>query len=380
MRGQPIAVVAGRLGLEVDERGRWISPCPACGRERRNASTPGERRGAISLPSDVSWKCFPCGLGGDAIGLVAASVGREPFSKLGEREKADVRAWCLMFLGDAPATSTSSQPASRSAPRSSSSTTRRAPTRSPSEPREPPPRQHVLDLLNACVPVVDDREVSAYLRSRGVDPVEVNDRLLGVALRVGARLPRWAHFGRLRWDEAGHRLLVPLYDAEGLVRSVVARRVVDGDTPKSLPPAGHTKAGFVMACPFARTILRAGGGMPLLEDEPAAGPWWRPDAPRLRILIAEGDSDFLTFAAGYAHGVRWSEADEYAPAVIGIQSGAWTDAIAARVPDGAELVIGTDADEAGDRYADHIVRTIAARLEAGALTASRWTPERREAA
>jgi hypothetical protein len=255
-----------------------------------------------------------------------------------------VRAWCERFVSNV-------EPHRRASP--------------PPPPAERiekpnPPTDEVIELLRCCVPSVEDAEVSAYLRSRSVDPVEVDDRRLAMALPIDAPLPSWARFGSLTWTKIGNRLLVPLVNGKGEIRSIVARRIIDGETPKALPPKGFGKAGLVWACPFARTLLRE--GMPS---------WWGPDAPPLRIFIVEGDSDFLTAATGASHGIRWSDADEYAPAIIGITSGAWTDQIGARIPDGAELVIATDADDAGNKFVDGIMRTVSARIAAGTLRTSR---------
>ena len=344
MRGVAIVDVAHQLGLAIGEKRRWISPCPACGRERRNASTPGERRGAIGLPTPTTWYCFACEARGDAIDLVAASIGHARFKDLPHHHREEVREWCQRFIGNEP------------------SQIRRCPLAPVERVERPyPPTGEVLELLRHCIPTADDDGVSAYLRSRGVDPVEVDDRRLAMALPAGVSLPAWARFGAHTWTEIGHRLLVPLVDYKGDIRSVVARRVIDGETPKALPPKGFGKAGLVWACPFARTLLR--------EGRPE---WWTSDAPPLRIYVVEGDSDFLTAATGASHGIRWSDADEYAPAIIGITSGAWTPEIAARIPDGVELVIATDDDDAGDRFADSIARSVSARITTGTLRTSRW--------
>ncbi len=347
MRGVAIVDVAHQLGLTVDEKRRWISPCPACGRERRNASTPGERRGAIGLRSDVSWHCFTssCELGGDAIDLVAASIGHARFKDLSPHRKEDVRTWCENFIGDV----TPKRRASRPPP----------PIERVEKPY--PPLAEVLELLRKCIPTAEDKQVDAYLRSRGVDAIDVDDRRLAFALPEGVSLPSWACFGAHRWTEIGNRLLVPLVDCKGEIRSVVARRVVDGESPKTLPPKGFGKSGLVWACPFMRTVLR--DGMP---------EWWTSDAPPLRIFIVEGDSDFLTAATGAAQGLRWSDADEFAPGVLGITSGAWTAEIAARIPDGAELIVATDDDDAGWKYLEVIERSVSARIAAGTLRVSRW--------
>ena len=74
--------------------------------------------------------------------------------------------------------------------------------------------------------------------------------------------------------------------------------------------------------------------------------------PLVDILIAEGVPDFL------AWGTRWNEA---APAVFSVIAGSWTEAIAGRVPVGARVLIATHADEAGEKYASQIARTLRGR-------------------
>ncbi len=366
MHGASVLAVARELGLATDERRGWVSPCPACGREKRNGSTPGEKRGAIGT-TGAGWSCFPCGASGDAIDLVAAKLGGSRFRELGAARKAEVRAWCERFLRmDTKPAGASRSPGIASAPHAG--------------PKPPPPRSEVLWLLNrACVPVWADDEVRGYLGRRGIDAVAVDDLSLALALRPGIELPRWARRDGAAWNESGHRLVVPLFDAEGVVRSVLARQVrampAEG-TPKTTFAIGG-RSGLVMACPFARSILAA-GAVPTSSE---LGAWWPTDegAPRLRVIVCEGDSDWLATAVGPRARARWAD-DEYAPAVIGIESGAWTDAIAARIPDGAEVVIATDADKAGDEYAARVVRTLEQRIERGSLAAARWTPAAREAA
>ena len=48
-----------------------------------------------------------------------------------------------------------------------------------------------------------------------------------------------------------------------------------------------------------------------------------------------------------------------------------------RLPDGAHVIIATDDDEAGGRYAETIVETLAQRIRSGAISASRWRPANR---
>jgi hypothetical protein len=71
--------------------------------------------------------------------------------------------------------------------------------------------------------------------------------------------------------------------------------------------------------------------------------------------VAEGEPDFLTWAT------RFSDADEAAPAVLGVVSGSWTTCIADRMPDGARMIVRTDHDEPGEKYAHTIQMTLRGR-------------------
>jgi len=83
--------------------------------------------------------------------------------------------------------------------------------------------------------------------------------------------------------------------------------------------------------------------------------WWNRSVP-LRIVIVEGEPDFLTWSN------KPSDADEYAPAVIGVASGSWTINIANRIPAEATVVVRTHHDEAGDKYAAKIHETLVGRV------------------
>jgi len=140
-------------------------------------------------------------------------------------------------------------------------------------------------------------------------------------------------------------------DTHGAPRSVLARTVVPSaelppDALKSAAPKGYGRAGLVLACPFARRVLEHG----------ARPSWWADDAPAFRVVVAEGEPDFLTWATDA------SEANEHAPAVLGVTSGSWTAELAARIPDGAEVVVRTHADKGGAAYASKILETLAPRI------------------
>jgi hypothetical protein len=189
-------------------------------------------------------------------------------------------------------------------------------------------------------------EARAWLDSRGVEwPDCVGELVGGHAVARSypswAELPRWASYQGQTWRETGHRLLVPMFDSAGVMRSVRAIRVVEGDSPKRLPPAGYRASGLVMACDLALAMLRG------------------TFAPS-RVLVLEGEPDFILWATRRAR-------SPYAR--LGIVSGSWSADFAARIPRDAAVYLHTDRDEAGERYA----KAIADSLRGQAIY--RWQPK-----
>jgi hypothetical protein len=129
-----------------------------------------------------------------------------------------------------------------------------------------------------------------------------------------------------------------VYDATGEMSSVRAWCVRPSEGPKRLPPAGYRATGLVLACGGAIALLAAGR----LPEGPSP----------LRVLVVEGEPDFLTWAT------HFSDADTNAPLVFGVVSGAWTEAIASRIPDGTRVIIRTHHDSVGDGYAEVVRRTL----------------------
>jgi hypothetical protein len=188
--------------------------------------------------------------------------------------------------------------------------------------------------------------VRAYLEGRGIAPEAVEALDLARAIPDGAVLPRWASYRgnapeARTWLAMGFRLVLPVYDAGGVVRSVRGWRVLEGDGPKRLPPSGYRAGGLVMA---------DGAGVALLGRASLEGT----DG---RVVIVEGEPDFLTWAT------RFPDSAEAVPAVLGILSGSWTDEIAARIPDGARVIVRTHHDEAGNRYAAAVRGSVDRRCE-----------------
>lgn len=283
----------------------------------------------VSLGPDgtVRVKCQSCQWSGDVLHLIAAV------------HHLDVRADFPAVLGEA----------ARLAGVDLAGEQGKGPRRpeAPYTPPTYPDAGEVASLWSSAVSVELDGEAHDYLESRGIDPGMVDLYDLARVLPRGGWAPSWARCRGRSWSSS-HRLLVPVVDHTGAMRSLRAWRLPSDEAaegaPKRTAPAGKATGGLVMACPVARRMLATG----------QAPSWSTPTTP-LRVVIAEGEPDFLTWAA------RVSDADGAAPAVLGVVAGAWSLAMAARVPDGAMVGIRTDPDAAGDRYAADIRATLAER-------------------
>lgn len=331
-RDLPIATVAELLGLEPGRPagGRETWSCPSCGAGTRHPKTSGghDRRGAVGTTGDgQGWHCFECEATGDAVDLVSFAVTGRRLRDCDHDDQGRVREWYADRGASAPPVPRAPRP--RPAP----------------APAAYPPGPTVEALWAQGRPVDDDADVARYLESRGLDPARVAELDLARALRPGAALPGWARGPRGSWLESGHRLLVPLRDARGELRSVLARAIGDA-TPKSLAPAGHERRGLVMADGLGRQLLGTG-----------ARPEWFDTDVTLTVAIAEGEIDFLTAAtepepmADSGHG----------PAVFATVEGGWQAEHAERIPDGSVVLVATDVDSAGDDHAAHVVQSFSGR-------------------
>lgn len=331
--------VAAQLGHSVQpprgSNGGVVYGCPACGAERRHTKT-ADRRGSVGIASNGrGWQCFQCDAAGDAADFAAYALRGRRFGELGDDDRLEVRGWCQRWLSlDSPG---------GSMPR------RDAPPATPSPAPTYPPPAEVEALWSACVPVLDVPCVCAWLEAKRVGPIAVTDMDLARALPDGAQLPPWAALGPRSWLASGHRLVVPMVDVRGEVRSVLARRVVEDDSPKSVAPNGYARRGLVLACGLGRQVLASG-----------KHPGWWGDAV-LRIEVCEGEKKWLQRT------VRFGDANEHAPVVIGIESGSWLPKHAARIPDSSVIYIATDPDDAGARYATTIVQSLEQRIRARAV-------------
>ncbi len=218
-----------------------------------------------------------------------------------------------------------------------------------------PLREHAIEALwRQAYSWPYDEACLAWIRAHG------GDRNVNLVYRYcravphEVALPAWAtHRGSAgvsqRWTSHGYRLLFPLYDRDGCLRSLRAQNVeppVSGRL-SALSPPGHHVAGLVMADPIAREAL---------ENGPDEDPW--------RFVIAEGEAQFLAWCNRSEHGRR--------EGILGVAPGSWQDdeagqTLAARLPAGSDVTLCTYRDARGEAQA----RVIAATL-AGRCAVRRW--------
>lgn len=237
----------------------------------------------------------------------------------------------------------------------------------PPAPPEYPPVDEVARLWAQCRGVDEHPGVAAWLASRGLDPARLSQprevpmcRALQQyaqaghpTLSPGQRLwmPRWAAIGSddrklTPWTDTGYQVLIPCYDAAGVMRSFRARWIHLGDPPaaKAIPPRGFEARGLVMANIAGLWLLREGSWPAELAEH------------HRQLWLVEGEPDTLTFDDAV------KQTRSCHRAVWGVYNGSWTAELAARVPDNADVVLGIHDDEAGRKYRDKVDRTLHGRV------------------
>ncbi len=323
-----LADIASQGGLTF--RGRALGPCPVCHAETRGH---GERRGPISVYAkggEDHWKCMAggCDASGSAIALLAAiRYGEIPGQ--GDTRWGELRR----ELDAAP------EPVHK--PRGAS------PRSSPAPSGVAPDHRYLPDVelrefWAACRPLHEasaTEPARSYLRAeRHIDPERCG--LLDLSRIIpDSFAPTWIPWaGMLRPDwHRLYRLVTPMFDATGAMRSVRFRAVAaTSASKKTLNPKGYGYGGLVMADPMGRALLRGER-----KDEDIA---WNG-----QVVIVEGEPDFWTWSC---HPLRFGAAQTWA--VFGIASGSWSEDLARRIPDAAKVIVRTHHDEPGEKYAEII--------------------------
>lgn len=316
-----VRAVVDALGLSEGAKraGNGLSiRCPA--HADRNPSC------SVRIASDgtIQVKCHTCHFGGDVLHLIAHVRG---YSLSNGKEFTEVLAEAAEIAGDLMLADeirggTASRPERK-----------RIDPPKPKPERVYPPTSEVQSFWGSCLGVDLDMTASRYLSGRSISPEIVSRKDLLRVIAYDSDRPWWASKGSIPWIRTGHRVIARVWDFEGICRSVRAWQC-DGKTnnPKRLPPAGHKAAGLTLANDGAVAMLRG-------ELNPEL------------VLIVEGESDWVTMCC---------RTDE---PVLGVGSGFWTQEHANQIPDKARVMILTDNDEAGDRYAKAIAESIGDRCK-----------------
>jgi len=232
----------------------------------------------------------------------------------------------------------------------------------PSLPDAPLDSREVEAVWNLAYPVTADVRVARWLsHERSLDPATIARLDLARVLPPRADLPQWAGFqrdGRWRsWPSVDYRVIVPLVDNDGRLRSLRFRAPRLGAKGRSA--TGVTGVGLVMADSVAIGVLES--GLP--------PPFW--DCETFTVVLAEGEPDFWSWATeparrGLGHGAMSF------PPVFGVVSGSFDESIAARLPTSTHVISAVDRDEGGDRIHARLARTLADADRDFSL--SRWIP------
>jgi hypothetical protein len=304
--------------------------CPLC------RKTDGRR--LLATYGSHGWRCWhgDCGIGGDAIDLVSVFLTGRTLGT-DSHGKRTVHDWLsgagLLADGDAVRH------------------LRALPAPAPVSDNWPD-RGEVMDLWSASRPITEDLAVQRWIAARYGDHAE---RLIALiahldlarAIPLAGPHPGWARFGGRRWIEASYRMVFPLCDHTGEIRSLRARRVgaaEGGRLPKAVPAQGVGCRGLVLGCDRARALL-AGAPMP--------ASW--PAGRLVRAVVVEGETDWMSWLSR-----RTSITD---PALIGVYSGAWSQHHAEALPHGTILAVRTDDNPAGHRYAEGIAESCRGRRD-----------------
>ena len=233
-------------------------------------------------------------------------------------------------------------------------------------------------LWNATVPAVLDNDAYHWLMLRGISPKEVEFQRLARFLgpkslnrlepeqieAVKETLPRTKLGDDVGFaPRLGFRLVVPMYDHEGVMRSLRLRRTPLGKDVRGNAKLKKESKSILKELGLkgrAKGLVLANGpGLHLLRQRGQRDEAWRDR--ELAVVIAEGVPDFL---------VASCEPDEAVRAVFGICGpSCWSLELAARVPFDVRVEVAADSDPAGIKYAKEVIASLPGRRKV-----SRWRP------
>ena len=328
--------------LDLNQGRQSFGPCPHCGAINREQ---GRTRHPIGMTSDrKGWRCFPCGSSGNAINLVCLCLLGS--TKARKDQWIEVRrwfashGWCEGVPGELKHKKFIKRVLPKPVPKDHSHDLRRF--------KEAVQKFWTTKLDYLTQSSETSEKALRWLRGRGFTEqhiTNITDHNLARILPDRASCPQWARFAGKYWNKQGYQLIFPAFNSVGEIASLRARKITNDPGPKSIAPDGSG------AFPTARNFIQANDLGQLLLQTGKKPEWWTKNVP-IKIVVVEGEPDFLSWAA------RVSDADVHPLAVFGIWSGAWTEEIAARIPDGSRIIIRTDHDKAGSSYAEKVRSTL----------------------
>lgn len=209
-------------------------------------------------------------------------------------------------------------------------------------PRGMPPAHELAALWATCKPLASDDAMVECLRTAELDAAAVDVRGLCAVLPAEAEVPPWAK----PWPSVGHRLIVPLFDGAGAMCNAIAVNPGDARMPWKAPD-GCLVRTLAMADSVAQEVLRTG-----------ARPEWI--AEPLRVVIVAGVRDWLVWAVNRALA---STKEPYAVLGVATENIELEPAIAARIPNGARVIVRTPDTAKGNNCAAAIKAAIGSRCE-----------------
>lgn len=192
-----------------------------------------------------------------------------------------------------------------------------------------PPKASLDRFWSYCTEVYEGSEAHDYLKGR------FNRAELTLPQNLVRRLPDFT----LETDEIKgwyrkYKVIFPLCDEAGNLRNVIARSVAKTPKIKSMSLRGYTRAGLCLA----------------YKRDPQ------------KVVVCEGEADWLA----------WSLFGPEEATVYGIFAGSIPNSGPSFLDEHryAEVLIATDLDEAGDKYAEEVRE----RLKDSHCKISRWSP------
>lgn len=307
---QDITAVAQQLGMK--NVGTRYGPCPACGsfRSEKDRRPPIRFSKTNSKPERDRWFCNCCSTMGNVFDLVSHALHNCAAS--------DLPRFSLLreFFSTETLFEIKQKPVVRTEP-------------------SYPPVDEVKAIVDAATPLymIENKRVLTWAEKRGLDIRKLKNgpRLLSRSFdydgltQVPVRSSSACWFPKA-WAEK-YPIIIPLVDYRGNLRSIYGRSITTAVRPKCRAPIHYTTKNLFFVNKLAWEFLRG-------QTRPAA------------IWIVEGEMDYMSIL----------QHDDIP--VIGIRSGAIEHLMMMPWHITQTVVIGTDNDHAGNKYARQIAERV----------------------